>query len=126
MSSITTLRLATAIGQLRAQYPDLTIYAPDFYTQFNFFLSHPEIYGITTTGIDALEDPALTDKSFNGPGANYLFWDYLHPTTKVHAVYGDCGPASHVVADVPADFAAGKPSPEPGESAYGPYRHGGT
>ncbi len=76
--------LATAIGQMRAQYPDLTIYAPDFFTQFSFFLSHPEIYGITTTSIDALEDPALTDKSFDGPGADYLFWDYLHPTTKVH------------------------------------------
>ena len=76
--------LAAAIGQMRAQYPDLTIYAPDFFTQFNFFLSHPEIYGITTTSIDALEDQALTNKSFNGPGADYVFWDYLHPTTKVH------------------------------------------
>jgi len=76
--------LATAIGQLRAQYPDLTIYAPDFFTQFNFFLSHAGIYGITTTSIDALEDQALTDKSFTGPGADYVFWDYLHPTTKVH------------------------------------------
>jgi hypothetical protein len=76
--------LATAIGHLRAQYPDLTIYAPDFFTQFNFFLSHAGIYGMTTTSIDALEDQALTDKSFNGPGADYVFWDYLHPTTKVH------------------------------------------
>ena len=76
--------LATAIGQMRAQYPDLTIYAPDFYTQFNFFLNHPEIYGVTKTGMDALEDQALTDKSFNGSGADYVFWDYLHPTTKVH------------------------------------------
>jgi hypothetical protein len=76
--------LAAAIGQMRAQYPDLTIYAPDFFTQFSFFLSRPEIYGITTTSIDALEDQALADKSFNGPGADYVFWDYLHPTTKVH------------------------------------------
>jgi hypothetical protein len=76
--------LATAIGQMRAQYPDLKIYAPDFFTQFNFFLSHPEIYGITKTSIDALEDQTLADKSFNGPGADYVFWDYLHPTTKVH------------------------------------------
>jgi hypothetical protein len=77
--------LATAIGQMRAQYPDLTIYAPDFYTEFNFFLSHAGIYGMTTTSIDALEDQALTDKSFNGPGTDYVFWDYLHPTTKVHS-----------------------------------------
>jgi phospholipase/lecithinase/hemolysin len=76
--------LATAIGQLRAQYPDLRIYAPDFFTQFDFFLSHAGIYGMITTSIDALEDQALTDKSFTGPGADYVFWDYLHPTTKVH------------------------------------------
>ena len=77
--------LATAIAQLRTQYPDLTIEAPDFYTQFNFLLGHPGIYGLTNTSIDALEDQALTDKSFTGPGAEYLFWDYLHPTTKVHS-----------------------------------------
>ncbi len=77
--------LATAISQMRAKYPDLKIYAPDFYTQLNFGVSHPEVYGLTKIGIDALEDTALTDKSFDGPGANYVFWDYLHPTTKVHA-----------------------------------------
>ena len=77
--------LASAIGQLRSQYPDLAIYAPDFYTQFNYGLSHPDVYGLTKLDIDALEDPALTDKSFDGPGAEYAFWDYLHPTTKVHS-----------------------------------------
>jgi thermolabile hemolysin len=77
--------LATAIGQMRAQYPSLEIYAPDFYTQFSYGLSHPDLYGLTKVNIDALEDPALTDKSFDGPGADYVFWDYLHPTTKVHS-----------------------------------------
>jgi phospholipase/lecithinase/hemolysin len=77
--------LASAIGQWRGLYPDLTIYAPDFYSQFNYLLSHPDVYGVTQTNIDALEDQALTDKSFAGPGADYVFWDYLHPTTKVHA-----------------------------------------
>ncbi|MGD0614229.1 MAG: SGNH/GDSL hydrolase family protein [Verrucomicrobiota bacterium] len=77
--------LAVTIGQLRTVYPDLKLYAPDFYTQFDFVYNNPGIYGLTKTNIDVLEDPALTDKSFGGPGANYLFWDYLHPTTRVHA-----------------------------------------
>jgi phospholipase/lecithinase/hemolysin len=77
--------LAATVNQLRAKYPGLTIYAPDFYSQFDYLFSHPAEYGLTKTNIDALEDPALTDKSFDGPGENYLFWDYLHPTTKVHA-----------------------------------------
>jgi thermolabile hemolysin len=77
--------LAAAISQLRTRYPNLKIYAPDFFSQFNFLLSHPATYGVTNTSIDALEDQALTDKSFTGPGADYLFWDYLHPTTRVHS-----------------------------------------
>ena len=77
--------LAVTINQMRMQYAGLTIYAPDFYTQFNAVRNDPGRYGITVENIDVLEDPALADKSFNGPGANYLFWDYLHPTTKVHA-----------------------------------------
>jgi hypothetical protein len=77
--------LASAINQLRNQYPDLTIHAPDFFTQFNYGISHPMQYGLTKTDVDALEDTSLTDKTFDGPGANYMFWDYLHPTTKVHS-----------------------------------------
>lgn len=77
--------LATTISQLRTNFPDLALYAPDFYSQFNYLFSHPAVYGVTNVTIDALEDPTLTDKSFNGPGASYMFWDYLHPTTKVHS-----------------------------------------
>ena len=77
--------LAVTVGQLRAKYPALALYAPDFYSQFNYLCAHPAPYGVTKTTIDALEDPSLADKSFAGPGASYLFWDYLHPTTLVHA-----------------------------------------
>jgi thermolabile hemolysin len=77
--------LASQITQSLATHPDLTIWSTDFYGQFNFLLTHPSIYGVTKLNIDALEDPALGDKSFTGPGADYMFWDYLHPTTKVHA-----------------------------------------
>jgi hypothetical protein len=81
--------LAVTINQLRAKYPELTLYAPDFYSQFDFLFTHPAVYGVAKTNIDALEDTSLADKSFNGPGANYLFWDYLHPTTRVHAAVAD-------------------------------------
>jgi phospholipase/lecithinase/hemolysin len=77
--------LASNINTLRAQYPKLTIYAPDFFTEFNTIITHPATYGFTQTNIDVLEDPNLADKSFNGAGTNYFFWDYLHPTTKLHA-----------------------------------------
>ena len=51
-------------------------------------LSAPAAYGFTVTTNGALEDTNLTDKSFNGPGADYVFWDTIHPTTKMHALMG--------------------------------------
>ena len=46
-------------------------------------------YGFTETHIDALGDVTLLDKSFDGPGADYVFWDPIHPTTKSHRVIAD-------------------------------------
>lgn len=74
--------------------PGLTIYAPDFFSILNNILANPAAYGVTNVlyqgrSIDALEDQNLTDYSLNGPGANYIFWDYLDPTAKVHAIMAD-------------------------------------
>src|SRR5881628_1118485 len=43
---------------------------------------------LTDTKADpaALTDSQLTDKSFTGPGKDYVFWDPIHPTTKAHAL----------------------------------------
>jgi len=47
-------------------------------------LANPQQYGFTKTRIDALDDPSLDDKSFSGPGADYVWWDRYHGTTKLH------------------------------------------
>src|SRR5262249_20611890 len=52
----------------------------------NDLLDHYSDYGFTQNLIGALNDPALTDKSFTGPGSNYVYWDNDHPTTKVHSL----------------------------------------
>ena len=55
----------------------------DFYAaKVNGILSHASRYGFTETEIDALADVTLLDKSFDGPGSRYVFWDPIHPTTK--------------------------------------------
>ena len=41
----------------------------------NGFIDHPEDHGMTKTYPAAMQDPALTDRSMTGPGANYVFWD---------------------------------------------------
>ena len=53
-------------------------------------LAQPADYGLTNAlrnglSIDALGDPLLTDKSLNGRGTNYIFWDNLHPTAVAQA-----------------------------------------
>jgi len=70
--------------------PDLRILYVDMWSEFNKVLSNPAQFGFTVVNIDALHDPALTDKSLDGPGADYLTWDdATHPTTKLHRLIAD-------------------------------------
>jgi phospholipase/lecithinase/hemolysin len=78
--------LASALVSIQTAHPDLVVIAADAFAQFNQLLANFAAYGFTNTTADALDDPSLTDKSFDGPGADYLFWDEIHPTTKAHAL----------------------------------------
>jgi phospholipase/lecithinase/hemolysin len=70
--------------------PDLRILYVDTFTEINNVLSNPARYGFTVYNIDALDDPALADKSLNGPGADYVYWDAAtHPTPKLHKLIAD-------------------------------------
>lgn len=82
------------LQQARESLPGLVIYVPDFFRLVDNLLAHPADYGVTNAvynglTVDALSDPSLTDKSLNGPGANYIFWDYLNPTAKVSVLIAD-------------------------------------
>ena len=78
--------LAGALDQIRATYPALSLVHFDFYGQVKSLLGRADDYGFTETDRDVLSDVTLLDKSFDGPGANYVFWDPIHPTTKSHAI----------------------------------------
>jgi phospholipase/lecithinase/hemolysin len=78
--------LTNALSAIRAAHPDLQLLEPDVFGQFNHVLAHLGANGFTQGTIDALDDPQLSDKSFNGPGADYVFWDSIHPTTKAHTL----------------------------------------
>ncbi|MDB6022207.1 MAG: hypothetical protein JWQ04_2064 [Pedosphaera sp.] len=78
--------LASALTAVMQRNLGLRIYPVDMYSRYNAFLSTPAAYGFTVTTIGALDDPAFADKSFTGPGQNYVFWDSIHPTTKGHAL----------------------------------------
>jgi hypothetical protein len=64
--------------------PDLRLLIVDEFQKYNDVLANPAQYGFTEAIIPALDDPALTDKSFTGPGADYVQWDCCHVTSKFH------------------------------------------
>jgi phospholipase/lecithinase/hemolysin len=82
------------LNQAGTSLPGITIYEPDFFSLLDNVLTNAAAYGLTNAlyggqSIDAYDDPALANKSINGPGTNYIFWDYDDPTAKFHAVLAD-------------------------------------
>jgi phospholipase/lecithinase/hemolysin len=81
--------LGIAVTNLMQTFPGLRIYLMDDNQEWQTVYNSPATYGFTVTSTGVLQDTNLTDKSFSGPGANYLYWDSGgHPTTKLHALIG--------------------------------------
>jgi phospholipase/lecithinase/hemolysin len=81
-------RLASNISNLLNTHPGLQVFTVDIYSDFNYLLANYTSYGFTKKNPGALNDTTLSDKSFAGPGANYVFWDEQHPTAKTHGLIG--------------------------------------
>jgi phospholipase/lecithinase/hemolysin len=77
------------LSNAAASLPGLTIYSPDIFTLFDAVLASPATYGMINPGIAALDDESLSDYSLNGPGANYVYWDWLHPTARVQRLVAE-------------------------------------
>ncbi|HXR04994.1 MAG TPA: hypothetical protein VN836_09845, partial [Verrucomicrobiae bacterium] len=81
------------LNQARTSLPGITIYEPDVFSLLDNVLTNAAAYGLTNVlssgeSTDVIES-SLTDKSLNGPGTNYIFWDSSDPTAKFHAVLAD-------------------------------------
>lgn len=79
-------QLGPALDQVTATRSDLRLVRVDFYTLVHGLLKNYRAYGFTEQETDAVSDVTLLDKSFDGPGRNYVFWDPIHPSTKSHAL----------------------------------------
>jgi phospholipase/lecithinase/hemolysin len=93
--------------------PDLRILYVDTWSKLNDVRSNPALYGFTVVNIDALDDPALTNKSFNGPGADYLYWGNYHPTSKLQkliAAWHSEALTNSILEKLKAHIANGSPS----------------
>ena len=83
------------LNRARTNCPAINIYVPDMFALLDNVVSNSAYYGLTNAldsngqSVDALDDTALSNKALNGPGTNYIFWDYLDPTAKFHSVLAD-------------------------------------
>jgi phospholipase/lecithinase/hemolysin len=78
--------LMTMAGQLSESDPDLRLWWLDLFPIFDAMVLHSDHFGFARTDLGALEDPELIDKSYEGPGQEYMFWDSSHLTAKGHAL----------------------------------------
>ncbi|HLH52835.1 MAG TPA: SGNH/GDSL hydrolase family protein [Verrucomicrobiae bacterium] len=78
--------LANDLPAFRNSHPGLNLYLVDIHNDVNYLLDSYSNLGFTKASVDALDDPNLSDTSFSGPGADYVFWDSEHPTTKTHGL----------------------------------------
>lgn len=79
--------LDRTLAALDASIPNLRILRLNFHDRWNEFLDQALSLGYTVVDRDAISDPALEDKSFTGPGSDYVFWAGAHTTTRVHEVW---------------------------------------
>jgi outer membrane lipase/esterase len=89
-------RFVYALAQLQNSLSNARFLSPDFFSLTDGIISQPSSYGLTNSTAYALG--TLADKSFAGPGTNFVFWDYMHPTAKVHEILADT--AQQVISPV--------------------------
>ena len=92
-------RLTTLVENLKAHYGStLSLHLFDTYSMYNDVLADPAKYNITNTTtscLDVNDDSALNYLKFSKPRTlcknpeNFVFWDMLHPTTRVHQIFAD-------------------------------------
>lgn len=82
-------RLFAAVDKISDLHPEVRLVKADMFNRLEGMIGTASLYGFTDTTTGAIEDPTLFDKSFDGPGSRYLFWDPIHPTTKAHALVAD-------------------------------------
>lgn len=85
---------AALLNQAQAALPGLVIRSPDFFKLLDNVVSNAPAYGLTNALENGVMVDAVTDfypitPALNGPGTNYIFWDYLNPGAKAMAVMAD-------------------------------------
>lgn len=91
------------LNSAKAVCPGLAINVPDFFALLDSVELNSAFYGLTNAldsngkSVDAVTyfNPP---QSLNGTGTNFIFWDYLDPTAKVHEIMADS--VQHLISPV--------------------------
>lgn len=95
--------LASALASIESQNSRLRLKFLDDFALLDGIIANPSANGFTVVTNDALD--ALGDPTFDGPGADYLFWDVIHPTTKAHQLLSQA--VNTALAEFPPSLLAG-------------------
>jgi GDSL-like Lipase/Acylhydrolase len=86
---------AGLLNQARASLPGLTIYEPDYFGLLDNVLTNASAYGLTNALYNGASTYAVASQNpnsftnVNGPGTNYIFWDQMDPTAKLHEIMAE-------------------------------------
>jgi thermolabile hemolysin len=83
------IHLSYALDAIDTSRVDLRLFRLSFNALFNEALSHYRDYGFSTITPSALSDSSLTNNAYDGPGKDYVWWDDVHPTSKMHALWAN-------------------------------------
>jgi len=78
-------KLSETLESYRKAKPQAHLASVDAFALLDQVLADPAADGFSNVTSDALAD--FTNPAFDGPAANYLFWDQIHPTTKAHELF---------------------------------------
>jgi len=82
-------QFAQLITNTAASLPGLTIYAPDVFSLLDNIVTNSAAYGLKKPSTYVMLDLPLAQRTLNGPGTNYVYWDDLNPTAMAHEILAD-------------------------------------
>ena len=88
LSMIYNYMLLQPVIQSYASEPDMNVSVVDYFWFVNVMMAAPEAFGLTNV-TDSCVTFGVTEGAFCKDRDEYFFWDPLHPTKKVHALFAE-------------------------------------
>ena len=81
-------QLNGTLSLLNTYYPDIKFQRLDFFDILNDVVFNPGKYGISNNVSPCIDYFTMSDQVCDAPN-EYVFWDGIHPTARVHRIVGE-------------------------------------